>query len=482
MEKAAAAIALMLLVSGSGSASERPNVVVVLVDDLGYADFSCIGGSVKTPNVDRLAAEGIRFTQYYANSPICSPSRAALTTGQYPIRWGITSYLDNRELNRRRGMAQFLDPKAPSLARFLKAGGYRTGHFGKWHLGGGRDVGEAPLPSEYGFDASLTQFEGLGDRVLPLIDDHDGKPPRRFPLGVASERLGRGNVSWVDRCQVTKAYVDRALEFIRESESAKLPFYINLWPDDVHSPFHPPAGMAGDGSKRARFEGVLANMDAQLGPLFDYLRTSPRLRDNTLVLVTSDNGPEPGAGSAGVFRGAKAALYEGGIRAPLIAWSPGLIPASRAGSKDETTVLSSIDLVPSILKLAGLNPKSAAFDGQDMSGALRGKPAKGRATALFWKRPPDRRGPPGERFPDLAIRDGNWKLLLMEDGSGQQLYDLAADPGEQWNLAESEPRVAERLSKRLTEWNRQWRILQGENLDRVPMPEDARRGDVPYAR
>src|SRR5688500_17362056 len=228
--KAASGIGFMLLLFGASAAAERkplrPNVIVVLVDDLGYADFSCYGGSVKTPNVDRLAAEGIRFTQYYANSPICSPSRAALTTGQYAIRWGITSYLDNRELNRRRGMAQFLNPKAPSLARFLKAAGYRTAHFGKWHLGGGRDVGEAPLPSEYGFDASLTQFEGLGDRVLPLIDDHDGRPPRRFPLGVASEKLGRGNISWVDRSQVTKAYVDRTLEFIRESESANAPFYI----------------------------------------------------------------------------------------------------------------------------------------------------------------------------------------------------------------------------------------------------------------
>src|SRR4051812_487991 len=167
----------------------RPNILMVLVDDLGYADFSCYGGRVKTANVDRLAAEGIRFTHFYVNSPICSPSRTALTTGQYPARWRITSYIDNRALNEQRGMAQFLDPKAPSLARFLKHAGYATGQFGKWHMGGGRDVGEAPLITEYGFDASLTQFEGLGARVLPLLDVHDGTPAPKMPLGIASEKL-----------------------------------------------------------------------------------------------------------------------------------------------------------------------------------------------------------------------------------------------------------------------------------------------------
>jgi uncharacterized sulfatase len=225
----------------SGAAPSRPNVIVVLVDDLGYADFSCYGNPVtRTTQIDRLAAEGLRFTQYYANSPICSPSRTAMLTGQFPARWRITSYIDNRELNQRRGMAQFLDPKAPSLARMLQQAGYATGHFGKWHLGGGRDVGEAPLIREYGFDASLTQFEGLGDRLLPLLDLHDGTPAPKLPLGVASEKLGRGKVTWMDRCQVTKGFVDGTLEFIKQAEGKGQPFFVNVWPDDVHSPFFPP--------------------------------------------------------------------------------------------------------------------------------------------------------------------------------------------------------------------------------------------------
>ena len=134
-----------------------------MIDDLGWGDFSCFGNRrIQTPNIDRLAAEGLRFEQFYINSPVCSPTRTAISTGQYPQRWRITSYLASRQLNDDRGMAQWLDPSAPMLARMLQTAGYATGHFGKWHLGGQRDVGEAPLISEYGFDESLTQFEGLG--------------------------------------------------------------------------------------------------------------------------------------------------------------------------------------------------------------------------------------------------------------------------------------------------------------------------------
>ncbi len=147
--------------------AKRPNIILILADDLGYGDLSCYGGEIATPNLDRLAREGVRFTQAYAAAPICSPSRVAITTGQYPARHLIFSFLDSRARNRALGMRDYLDPNAPSMARTFQRAGYATAHFGKWHMGGGRDVGDAPLPQGYGFDESLTSFEGLGDRVLP---------------------------------------------------------------------------------------------------------------------------------------------------------------------------------------------------------------------------------------------------------------------------------------------------------------------------
>jgi len=451
--------ALGLTVAGSaqraGAAEARPNFLVVLVDDLGYGDFSCYGSTrTKTPNVDRLAQEGLRFTQFYVSSPICSPSRCALMTGQYPARWRITSYIDNRALNEQRGMAQFLDLKAPTLARSLSRAGYATGHFGKWHLGGGRDVGEAPLITEYGFDRSLTQFEGLGDRVLPLLDAHDGQSAPKMPLGLASEKLGRGTVTWQDRCQVTRSFAERAVDFMKQAERDGKPFYVNVWPDDVHSPFFPPAELRGDGSKAALYSGVLSNMDRQLGPLFDYVRQSPKLSKNTVIVLLSDNGPEAGAGTAADLRGSKGQLYEGGVREPLIVWAPGLMPAAKLGTTNETSVLSSVDLVPSLLRLSGARgDEGLGADGIELSDTLLGKAAGTRTKPLFWKRPPDRPGPPRNRLPDLAVRDGNWKLLVMADGSGTQLYDLATDRAESRNLAAEHPEIAERLRKAVLDWN-----------------------------
>lgn len=435
----------------------HPNILFVLIDDGGYADLSCYGNTeIKTPNIDRLAKEGRKFTQFYVSSPICSPSRTALITGQYPARWRITSFIENRASNQKRGMAQFLDPKAPSVARYLHQGGYATGHFGKWHMGGGRDVGEAPLITDYGFDASLTQFEGLGDRVLPILDPKNNPTDGgKMGLGVASKKLGRGKVTWMPRSEITKAFVDRTLAFIKDAEKAKKPFYVNVWPDDVHSPFDPPTDLRGDGSKRALYNGVLVNMDRQLAPLFDYVRNSPTLRNNTLIIVASDNGPEPGAGSAGPFRGHKGTLYEGGIREPLITWGPGLIPTDKQGTTDETTVLSSVDFLPSILHLAGVSaPTGANSDGRDLGDAFLAKQKTPLATRpIFWKRPPDRPGPVGQPFPDLAVRDGDWKLLVNKNGTGVHLYDLAGDIGEKTDLSAMHPDVVARLKKEVLAWD-----------------------------
>jgi uncharacterized sulfatase len=429
----------------------RPNFVFLLIDDMGYADLSCFGGKPgATPQVDAVAAEGLRFSQFYVGSPICSPSRTAFTTGQCPARWGITSYLASREENNRRGMAQWLDPRAPTLAKTLRKAGYATGHFGKWHMGGQRDVGDAPLITEYGFDVSLTQFEGLGDRILPLLDPFDGTAPKEYALG--SDKLGRGNIQWMDRSKVTGAFVRRGIEFMKEAQKAGKPFYVNVWPDDVHSPFFPPKLYRGDGSKRELYLGVVKAMDAQFAALFDFLRSSPALRTNTIVFIASDNGPEPGAGSAGPLRGHKGMLYEGGVREPFIVWAPGFMPESVWGTLDKTTVVWGADLLPSVARLAGVSlPANEVWDGEDLSAAFFGK-AQTRSKPLFWNRPPDRAGPDSAPWPDLAMREGNWKFLMMRDGSLPQLFDLQTDVGEARNVAAQNPEKVQQMTRTLRSW------------------------------
>ncbi len=435
-----------------GGVPVRPHILVVFIDDMGWSDLSCFGGtSVRTERIDRLADEGIRFTQFYVNAPICSPSRVALTTGQYPQRWRIGSYLARRDLNEHRGMDQWLDPDAPSLPRQLAAVGYATGHFGKWHMGGQRDVGEAPLIPEYGFDASLTNFEGLGPRVLPLLDAYDGRPARRYHLGSAN--LGRGPIRWVDRSQVTAAFVEAALAFLRRAEESGAPCYLNLWPDDVHSPFFPPEDRRGDATKRSLYQGVLETMDEQLGVLFDAVRSSESLRDNMLILLASDNGPEPGAGVSTPLRGAKGQLYEGGIRSPLIVWGPGLTEPEAVGTINQTAVLSSLDLNAALYRIADAPRPETALDGEDVSKTLLGRVESGRTAPLFWRRPPDRPGPEGDRWPDLAVRDGPWKLLVTFDGSEAQLYNLESDPGETQDLSDTHPEIVERLRNAVLTWN-----------------------------
>ncbi len=431
----------------------RPNIVMILVDDMGWADLSCFGGSVvQTPNVDRLASEGLRFRSFYVNSPICSPSRTALTTGNYPARHGITSYLANRRENKQRGMPQWLDPQVPTLAKLLQARGYATGHFGKWHMGGQRDVGEAPLITEYGFDESLTNFEGLGPRVLPLNDAYDGQPAKRYSLG--SENLDRGPITWVDRNQVTRSFVEAAIAFVDKSAAAGKPWMINLWPDDVHSPFFPPRGQRGDGEKRTLYYNVLANMDLQLGLLLDHIRNDPKLRDNTIIVLASDNGPEPGAGRSDPLRGAKGELWEGGIRSPLIVWAPSRMPASLRGTVNDHSVLSSVDLTRSIIAWADAKlPAGYQPDGEDLSDVLLGKADGGRQQPLMWRRPPDRPSQGNRRRPDLAVRSGPWKLVCNFDGGQPELYHLVEDQREQHDRASDHPELVAQLTRQAMQWN-----------------------------
>jgi uncharacterized sulfatase len=429
------------------------NIIVVFIDDMGWGDFSCFGSrDAQTPNIDRLAAEGIRFSQFYVNSPICSPSRCALTTGQYPQRWRITSFLNNRADNDRRGVAQWLDPRAPTLARILKRAGYATGHFGKWHLGGQRDVADAPPISAYGFDESLTNFEGMGAKLLPLTLKPGDQAPGR--IWADAERLG-GPVVWMQRSEITGGFVNAAIPFINRAVASGKPCYVNIWPDDVHSPFWPPVETWGDGSRRRLYLSVLEAMDRQLGRLFDHIRDTPALRDNTLILVCSDNGPDAGAGSAGPFRGNKATLWEGGTRSPLVVWGPGFVAKDKLGTWNETSVFSAMDLVPSLLTIAEVpKPDEVSFDGENLAAVVLGRSEASRGAPLFWRRPPDRKTAYGSGpLPDLSAREADWKLLCEYDGSQPQLYNLAADRGETANLAAKHPEIVSRLTQAVLAWS-----------------------------
>ena len=446
--------------------AERPNIILVFIDDMGWGDFSCFGNeAAKTPHIDRLAKEGLRFDQFYVNSPICSPSRVAISTGQYPQRWKITSYLSNRDHNNKRGMAQWLDPKAPMLARSLQQAGYATGHFGKWHMGGQRNVADAPPISAYGFDESLTNFEGMGPKLLPLTLKPGQDPKKPGRIWGHAEILGKG-VRWMQRSKITEGFVDEAIPFIRKAQKEQKPFYLNLWPDDVHTPFWPPVDQWRDGSKRQLFLSVLEEMDRQLGKLFDHVRNNPDLADNTLILACSDNGPEKGAGVAGPFRGYKTHLYEGGIRSSLVAWAPKLMNKKVQGTINKKSIFSAIDLVPTLLEITKTKaPNNANFDGESLPDVLLGKSNLSRKQDLLFRRPPDRDSFYGvEDLPDLAIRSGKWKLLCEYDGSDPSLYDLTKDRGEKNDIADKNPKIVKELSQKVITWHKSMPADNGPQL------------------
>jgi arylsulfatase A-like enzyme len=438
------AIAAILGVAASTRAPaevQKPNIIFLLTDDMGYGDPGCYGGKfVPTPNIDQLAQEGTKFIQFYAASPVCSPSRTGFLTGMYPARWRITNFLQTRAGNRACEQADFLDPLAPSLGRALKAAGYVTGHFGKWHMGGGRDVTNAPPFSAYGFDEHAGTYES----------------PEPDPNITATNWIWSPQDK-VKRWDRSAYFVDRTVDFLRRHKGQ--PCYVDLWPDDVHTPWVPEGT---DLQRRRRdndesepnFKAVLAEYDKQVGRLLAGLKELG-LDNDTILIFSSDNGPLPtfhGARAAGM-RGSKISLYEGGIRMPLIVRWPGHVPAGRV---DQTSVLHRVDFLPTVCKLASAPLPAQTLDGEDVSECFLGK-TFARKNALFWEygRNEAFGYPKGrDRSPNVAVRESDWKLLVNADGSHAELYDLKADKNETVNLAEKNPAVAKRLTESALQWRK----------------------------
>lgn len=445
----------------------RPNIILISADDLGWGDLQCYGNLFcKTPNLNRMADEGVLFEQFYANAPLCSPSRAAILTGQFPARHGIHYWMAPRH-NAWYAMPEFLDPRAVNIPRLLKQGGYRTAHFGKWHLG---EDSSAPVAA-YGFDDVDYVWQGVGPNPGVAPDDPRG----------------------------TEMLVDRTIRFIQDNRDAPTPFFVNLCLRDVHAALRPTeeslarySHFVSEGIHKTAMQiyyAVVTEMDFQIGRLLDWLDSVPGLAEETLIVFTSDNGPEDiyivhgghhAVGLPGPFRGRKRSLYEGGIRMPFIARWKGHVPA---GSVDRTSVISAVDLLPTFASLAGIElPPEYAPDGEDVSQALLASQPHTRTRPLCWEWRFDGVGQCINRSPMLAIRDGKWKLLLNPDRGREELYDIPRQPMELHSQAERHPGIVNRLAEEVLQW--QAALPAGPVSDRPGSdeypgyPENAGRGPL----
>lgn len=418
----------------------RPNVIFILADDWGWGDLGCYGHDrIKTPNLDRLARQGTLFTQFYVCSGVCSPSRTAFMTGHFPARHRIHGHLADPKRNEARGMPNFLDPNVAMLPRLMQKAGYKTAHFGKWHLGSGED---APEPSAYGFDVSKI---------------------------VTGPNPGWNQGEEYFRAKSTELIVDETIGFIEANRDK--PFFVQAWLLLTHATLHPTEEdmkpYAGYGPRNVPYKGAsqiyyasATSADKQIGRLMTKL-AELKLTENTIIIFSSDNGPEDiyitnashsGVGSAGPFRGRKRSLYEGGVRVPFILRWPAATPAGRV---DNDTVLNATDFLPTFCKLAGVGvPEGASPDGEDVSSAFQGKSFK-RSRSIFWEWRFRIFGHTLHRSPRLSIRDGNWKLLMNPDGSRVELYDIPNDPSELNDLADRTPDVVKRLSERVLAWQKE---------------------------
>ena len=404
-----------------------PNIVVILADDLGYGDLSCYGApDVRTPNIDALAHEGMRFTHFYANSPVCSPTRAALLTGCNPDLVGVPGVIRTHPEN----SWGCLSRSAVLLPQLLKTRGLHTGIVGKWHLG----LNSPDTPTERGFDS----FDGfLGD----MMDDYNTH--RRH--GINYMRHNRDEID--PPGHATDLFANWAVDHLKQPRDR--PFFLYLAFNAPHAPIQPPSGWlarvaARDpqmAPQRAKIVALIEHMDDGIGRVVQALKANGQY-ENTLLVFTSDNGGELRAGgTAGTLRGGKQDVYEGGIRVPAIFVWPGHI---RAGSTSDLVAQSS-DLLPSFCEAAGARPGSV--DGVSILPTLLGRTQDLSARTLFWVRREG--GAPYFGQDYYAVRRGPWKLLHNTPFEPLALYNLDDDPHEQRNVIKDQPAIARELTTAL---------------------------------
>ena len=402
-------------------------IIFIFGDDWGYGDLGSYGHKVlKTPHLDQLAKEGTRFEEFHVTSGVCSPSRCSVITGQFPARWRVWGHFASNKANKARSMPNWLNPNCPSLPRQLQKVGYKTAHFGKWHLGGGglpHGDPKAPKPKEYGYDETRV-WNGNGPTW---------KGDQRFP----TVRYMDSDRVWVPAS--SRIAVDETIRFIDKHRNEK--FYVNLWLKDPHAPLWPTEEqqepykhLAGN---QLIYYSVLHDADKHIGRLLKAV-DELGLRQNTIVIFSSDNGPSKKyVGSTAGLRGRKATLFEGGVRLPFIIRWPDKVPA---GKVDKTSVLSTVDFMPTFCKLAKARlPKSYNADGEDIGVIFSGKPFQ-RSKPLFW-----------EYGKKSVIRVGDWKLYC-EKKKPLELWDIKNDPQEKVNKIRQQPKKAEDLHAQLLKW------------------------------
>lgn len=419
--------------AAAGARPHATNIVMILADDLGWAEPGCYGNRFnETPQLDRLAARGVRFTTAYAAAPVCSPTRASLMTGLAPARVGITDYL-------RADDKRYLSPERPTIAKTLKAAGYRTGLIGKWHLMGDYRQRKGD-PKLHGFDeviCSESRYIGPGDYFHPYA--HMPEVEARRPDEYLTDRLNQ-----------------EAVDFIRRNRQRPFFLYLSHYAPHTRLAGKPAlvskyAARPGAGKNRNNPElaAMIESIDEGVGMIVGALEELG-LVGRTAVVFLSDNGGDPQVTSNAPLRGAKSMLYEGGIRVPLIVAAPGF---GKAGSVCETPV-STNDLYPTFLEMAGLKPQPGQrLDGASLTGALREERVF-RTRALYWHYPLEKPHFLGGRSAG-AIRQGDYKLIEFFDDGTSELYNLRKDPGETTDLAGTEPARAAELRQALARWRRE---------------------------